>query len=289
MKFTKVPATTFEDIQLNAGILLSDFDPTTGSYDAEDIIGATSGGINFTATPEFIDFGEDIDNVPNNTKELKRLDYFTAEMSGTFVTVTTATAKLLVAAADIDGSKAYKVNPRGDLLPDDFTDIWFVGDYSDKNGATNGGFVAIKLIDALSTSGFQIQSGDKSKGQFSFTFTGHYSIEDESMTPPFEIYVKSGTAEAASSRLASLELTNATLATPFLSGRTAYDATASESSSKVTAVAEDDSATILIKNGSTTVTNGSTASWSDGDNLLTVTVTKGTSVTKYHVLVSYSS
>ena len=193
MKFTKVPATTFEDIQLNAGILLSDFDPTTGSYDAEDIIGATSGGINFTATPEFIDFGEDIDNVPNNTKELKRLDYFTAEMSGTFVTVSTSTAKMLVGAADIDSTDTTLVKPRGDLLAADFSDIWWVGDYSDKNGATNGGYIAIKLIDALSTGGFQIQSGDRSKGQISFTYTGHYSIADDSMTPPFEIYVKAGT------------------------------------------------------------------------------------------------
>ena len=192
MRYTKVPTTTFQQIQLNAGILLSDFDTSDGSYELSDIIGATSGGINFTATPEFIDFGEDIDNVPNNTKELKKLDYFTAEMSGTFVTASTATAKMLVGAADIDSTDTTLVKPRGDLLAADFSDIWWVGDYSDKNGVS-GGYIAVKLIDALSTGGFQIQSGDKSKGQFAFTFMGHYSIEDESMTPPFEIYVKAGT------------------------------------------------------------------------------------------------
>ena len=195
MRFTKVPTDTFEKIQLNAGILLSDFNPATGAADNEDIIGATSGGNSFTATPNFIDFGEDVDNVPNNTKELKKLDYWDVTMSGMFVMVDTASAKLLAGAADIDSTDSTKIQPRGDLLQSDFSTIWWVGDYSDKNGATKGGFIAIKLIDALNTGGFQLQSGDKAKGTFAYEFTGHYSITDEDMTPPFEIYVKSGTTE----------------------------------------------------------------------------------------------
>ena len=50
------------------------------------------------------------------------------------------------------------------------------------------------LINALSTGGFQIQSTDKAKGQFAFSFTGHYSMDDQSRVP-FEIFVKAGTAE----------------------------------------------------------------------------------------------
>lgn len=192
MKFTKVPTTTFQQIQLNAGILLKDFDTTDGSYESTDMLGATTGGVSFNATPNYLDFGEDIDNVPKNTKELKKLDDYTVTMSGTFVTASTDAAKMMVGAADVSSTK---VAPRGDLLQTDFSDIWWVGDYSDKNGATNGGFMAIKLIDALSTGGFQIQSGDKAKGQLAFEFTGHYSIADESLTPPFEIYIKTGTAE----------------------------------------------------------------------------------------------
>lgn len=195
MRYTKVPTTTFQQIQLNAGILLKSFTPADGSYTSADMLGATTGGASFSAVPEYIDFGEDIDNVPKNTKELKKLDDFTVTMSGTFVTASTAAAKLMVGAADIDATDSTKVAPRGEVLVDDFSDIWWVGDYSDKNGATNGGFMAIKLIDALSTGGFQIQSGDKAKGQFAFEFTGHYSIEDEDLTPPFEIYIKAGTAE----------------------------------------------------------------------------------------------
>lgn len=195
MKFTKIPADTFKTLQLNAGVLATTFTPATGTLDKEAQIGATSGGINFTATPTYSDFGEDIDNCPKNTKELKRLDEWEVTMSGTFVAADTAIAKLLIGAADIDETDATKVTPRNDLADADFGDIWFIGDYSDKNGETNGGFIAIKLINALSTGGFQLQTSDKAKGQFSFTFTGHYSIDAQD-TVPFEVYIKAGTAEA---------------------------------------------------------------------------------------------
>lgn len=61
MKFTKIPETTFQNLQLNAGVLLSDFDPATAEVANANIIGATTGGVNFTATPTFSDYGEDID------------------------------------------------------------------------------------------------------------------------------------------------------------------------------------------------------------------------------------
>lgn len=194
MKFTRIPETAFQTLQLNAGILLSDFTPGTGTVEAADILGATSGGVNFTATPTYSDFGEDIDNCPVNVLELKRLDSWEVTMSGTFITVDTTLAKTLIGAADIDKSDSTKVTPRNNVLETDFADIWWVGDYSDKNGDTNGGYVAIHMLNGLSTGGFQLQSGNREKGQFSFEFTGHYSIDAQD-TVPFEVYVKAGTAE----------------------------------------------------------------------------------------------
>lgn len=194
MKFTQIPADTFKELQLNAGILASSFTPSTGELESTAILGATSGGASFEATPAFTDFGDDIDNCPKNTKELKHLDSWEVKMSGTYITVNTTKAKSLIGAADIDGTDTTKVVPRNDLASADFSDIWWVGDYSDKNGATNGGFIAIKLINALSTGGFKVKSGDKSKGQFAFEYTGHYSMSDQSKVP-FEVYIKAGTAE----------------------------------------------------------------------------------------------
>ena len=195
MKFTKIPSDTFQKLQINAGILTTDFTPATGTIGEARQIGATAGGVNFTATPTYSDFAEDIDNCPKNMKELKKLDSWEAKMSGTFVNADTAIAKRLCGAADIGASDTTKITPRNDLKDADFDDIWLVGDYSDKNGETNGGFIAIKLINALSTGGFQLQTSDKAKGQFAFEFTGHYSMSAQN-TVPFEIYIKAGTAEA---------------------------------------------------------------------------------------------
>lgn len=196
MKFTKIPSDAFQKLQINAGILTTDFTPSTGEIGAASQIGATTGGVNFTATPTFTDFGEDIDNCPKNMKEFKRQDMVEAKMSGTFINADTKTAKLLCGAADIDASDTTKVVPRTDLKDSDFTDIWLVGDYSDKNGAKNGGFIAIHMLNALSTGGFQLKTADKAKGQFAFEFTAHYSLAEQDKVP-YEIYIKAGTEETA--------------------------------------------------------------------------------------------
>lgn len=195
MRFTKIPENTFSEIQLNAGVLLANFNPADGSFELTDIIGATTGGVSFADSMTFTDFGEDIDNCPANMKELKKLGTHEVTMSGTFVTVTAKTVKILIGVADIASGNNTKVVPRNDLLGTDFTDIWWAGDYSDKNGETKGGYMAIHLMNALNTGGFKIQSTDKGKGQFAFSFMGHYSMSAQD-TVPYEVYVKAGGAEA---------------------------------------------------------------------------------------------
>lgn len=188
--FSKIPEDTFKQLGINAGMLLSAFDPTDGSFEETDIIGATTGGISFSAAPEYSDWGEDIDNCPKNTKELKRISDWAITTSGNFVTLTADLAERLAAAAD---NTTGHIVPRDVLdLTKDFKDVWIVGDYSDKNTGATAGFIAIHLMNALSTTGFQIQTTDKGKMQFSFEFTAHYSIDAQD-TVPFEIYVKAGT------------------------------------------------------------------------------------------------
>lgn len=189
MKFTQIPNDTFEKLQLNAGILVDSFNPTSGVIG--NILGATSGGISFASNPTYTDFGEDVDNCPANMKELKHLDTFDPTMSGTFLTCTPAVIKDLVAAGDIDVTDTTKVVPRAELVAADFKDVWWIGDYSDINTGDNAGFLAIHLINALNNTGFQIQSGKNAKGTMSFEYHGHYSMADQE-TVPFEIYCKSG-------------------------------------------------------------------------------------------------
>lgn len=191
MKYTKIPEDTFEKLQLNAGILVEDFTPADGTFN--NLLGATTGGITFASNPSFTDFGEDIDNVPNNMMELKHLDSFDPTMSGTFLTCTPALAKTLIGPADI-GSDTIRVVPRAELLTADYKDVWWIGDYSNVNTGENAGFIAVHLMNALNTTGIQITSSKNEKGHYDFEFHGHYSIETQDVVP-FEIYIKAGTPE----------------------------------------------------------------------------------------------
>ena len=189
MQYTKVATDAFQKLQMNAGILVDEFTPATGTIG--NILGATTGGLSFASNPEYEDFGEDVDNVPANTMQLKRIVSYDPVISGTFLTVTAALAKILIGAADVS---ATKITPRAQLTEEDFDDAWIVGDYSDKNeGAANAGYIAIHLMNALNTAGFQLSTTKNGKGQFAFELHGHYDIDDIDIVP-FEIYVKAGTA-----------------------------------------------------------------------------------------------
>lgn len=202
MKFTKIPADTFQKLVLNAGILVDSFTPSTGTIG--NLMGATTGGIAFNSNPTFVDFGEDVDNCPNNTKQLKQIQQYDPAMSGTFLTLTAAVAKALVGAADIDLSDDTHVIPRDHLVDDDFDDVWWIGDYSNinKDGASpstqKAGFLAIHLMNGLNTGGFQITSAKNAKGQMAFDFHGHYDMNDIENIP-FEVYCKAGTGSAVPS------------------------------------------------------------------------------------------
>lgn len=194
MKFTKIPTDTFQKLAINAGILASAFTPGTGTVLDADILGATSGGLTVTCVPEFQDMGEDIDNCPKNTKELKKVKDYTVTVSGTMVTVSPAVAKRLMPGAAVASDKITPSHALSTASGGDFGDLWVIGDYSDKNGANNGGFIACHILNALSTGGFSYVSSDEEKAKFAFEFTGHYSVGAPE-TVPFELYVHAGTAE----------------------------------------------------------------------------------------------
>ena len=122
-KFTVIPESTFSELQLNAGVLLNKFTPATATAPAdEDIICATTGGITVSCTPTFSDLGEDVDNCPKNTKELKHLDGWDCKMSTTALGTSPANIKLSLGCADVDGTDTTKIVPRVDLAQSDFSE-----------------------------------------------------------------------------------------------------------------------------------------------------------------------
>lgn len=182
---TQLPEDVFNTIQRNAGVLLSNFEVSDWTVTRANIIGATTGGINFKDEPTFMDMGEDIDNCPRDMKELKELDTRTITCSGTYVSVRETEIKNLVTLADLSSNT---ITPRDTLKLEDFRKIWFVCDYG-KDGA-----IAIELDNVINTAGFSLQTANKGKGQFAFTYTAHYSIKDPD-TVPYAIHIKPPTAE----------------------------------------------------------------------------------------------
>lgn len=174
-KFTVIPTNTFDGLQMDAGVLLKNFDPSNPVAPADsNIICATTGGIKPSCIPTYSDLGEDVDNCPNNMKELKHLDGWDCKLAFTSLGTSEESIRLSLGAADIvDGA----IKPRKDLRQSDFSDIWWVGDRAD------GGCVAIWLKNALSTGGFTLQTGKNAKGQVSVEITGHVSINAQSDMP----------------------------------------------------------------------------------------------------------
>ena len=176
--FTVIPQDTFNDLQVDAGVLLKQFDPSSPATPADaDIICATTGGIQVSCVPTYSDYGEDIDNVPNNMKELKHLDGWECSMSTTCLGTSPELIRLALGAADITAASG-KITPRRDLQQSDFeTSLWWVGDKAD------GGLVAVELKNALSTGGFSLQTTKNGKGQISLELTGHVSIDAQNVMP----------------------------------------------------------------------------------------------------------
>ena len=188
--FNKVSSEVFDNLQLEAGMILSTFSPDSPTEPTDSqIICATTGGVNPTCVPTLIDYGEDIDNVPANTKELVQIQAWECKLAFTALDMTADTIRLALGAADktVAQNKATTIIPRMKVDEDDFQDIWWVGEIA------GGGLAAIKLLDAFSTGGFNLQTGKASKGQLAVELTGFVSIDDVD-TVPMEFYVGEGVA-----------------------------------------------------------------------------------------------
>lgn len=184
-RFTIIATDAFDALQVDAGVVLTSFDPANPykTPESADILATTSGGVNPVYTPEFTDFGEDVDNVPNNMMEFKRLTNQTATLGFTSIKFNAENTKWALGAADTElmENGVTVIRPRKDVLLSDFKDLWWVGDKA------NGGAYAIKVRNALSTGGLSIQSTKNGKGTNAITVTGHVSINAQDVMP-MEIY-----------------------------------------------------------------------------------------------------
>lgn len=86
--------------------------------------------------------------------------------------------------------------------------------------------------------------------------------------------------------LQSLVVGTLTLNPAFDPDTLSYTADTTNATSKVTATPARSGAKVTILNGETPVQNGGTATWTDGENMLRVTVENGTTKRVYTVTVN---
>jgi len=193
-EYTKYPGDLTENIQMNAGVIADDFTPSTGVIG--NILGATNSGISFDPKPTFEDFGADIDNMPENTWQMKRVKSYDPTLSGSFRTVTAALVKMLNGAAGFAVGDNTHIVPSHELRAAHFKDVWVIGDYSDRNSGTGSsgpyaGFIAIHVKHALNVTGFKWKTNKDGKGEFDFEYHGHYDLNSPD-DPPYEVYIRHG-------------------------------------------------------------------------------------------------
>lgn len=180
--FSKISQDAFKKFGIDAGVVLKNFDPTSPKLADADIVCATTGDITASCTPTYEDFGEDVNGVAANTKELKRLTGWEAKLTFTALDITPEVIRLALGAADVNSTK---ITPRAELKDEDFSDLWLVVD------RTDGGLAAVCLKNALSTDGLSLTTTKDGKANTSVGLTGHVSISAQD-TVPMEFYVQDG-------------------------------------------------------------------------------------------------
>ena len=89
-------------------------------------------------------------------------------------------------------------------------------------------------------------------------------------------------------RLSGLPSGALTLAPAFDPDAVSYTANTTNATNTITATPEDEGAEVAILNGETPVTNGTAATWQEGQNTVTITVKNGAAQKIYTVAVTKS-
>lgn len=187
---TGLSATTFEKLQLNAGIFLTGFDYSSATDAASlktalaayikagnGVLGATRGGGKFTCTPS-------TRNIEADGKRYEFVgstvnDGWTVSLSTTLLESDAETFKLALMSADVTTSSGKDtIKIRTDIATTDYLDkLCWVGD-------TSKGYVLIELENALNISGASFSFSDKGEGTLPVEFRAHQSSLDATEYAP---------------------------------------------------------------------------------------------------------
>lgn len=185
---------TFQNLQLNAGIFIKDFDYSS-TADASalktaiaaaitagtDILGATRGGGTFTATREIRT--PEVDGMRYGFKGSDFVDSVDAFLSTTLIEVTPdSVAACLGNATSTTSGKKTTIKMHTAIEDGDYlTNICWIGDLAD------GRLVLICLKNALNTADFTLTFTDKGEGTLAAEFHARQAEVNDYDYAPFEI------------------------------------------------------------------------------------------------------
>lgn len=189
---TGLRASTFENLQLNAGMFLANFDYSTATDAAtlgallkterektsgSALIGATRGGGTFVCTPNKRSI--EADGKREEWKGSSVNDGWTIKLTTTLLEINADNLKRSFGTADVtDTEKKHTIKIRTDIKDADYIDslVW-VGD-------TSKGYVLIAIKNALNTAGATLTWTDKGEGTIPVEFTAHQDgLETDGYAP----------------------------------------------------------------------------------------------------------
>lgn len=174
---TRISADAADKMQINAGLLLNNFDVANPVEPAdEDIVCETTGDFSITCVPTTEDFFADVNNAPTNTKEGKQITGWDCSLGVTALSITEENLILSLGAADVmeDGG----IRPRRTYKSEDFKSLYWIGDMIDENK-----LFAIVMDDTVSTGGLSFTSTNNGKGGLALTLMPHSTITNIEKVP----------------------------------------------------------------------------------------------------------
>lgn len=177
-KASRISADAVNNIQVDAGVLLSSFDVTNpANYDDDDILCTTTGDPSINCVPTTEDFFSDVNGAPNNTKQGKRITGWDCNMSHNSLDFDESRLGFYLGAskATADG---LGVTPKSQYADADFKDIYFLGDMVDEDK-----LFVVKMENALNTAGLAFSATKNGKGKTNLTITAHTDASDVDKVP----------------------------------------------------------------------------------------------------------
>lgn len=273
---TNLTQQQIDKIQIDEGLIYLDYGETS-----QRKLAPTRGGGEFTATQTLRDI--EFDGRVGKTAGMQVIESQEASLKVNSLCLSQEELKLALPGCRVSGSGSAAIvkNAKAGVIPA----ASYLKNVTMFAKLLDGSFKKITIFNPIHEGALGIKAVQKSENELELEFSAHYKINDLNG----DLYqIEEVSAAEGEAALSTLTIGKLTLSPAFNPGDLEYTAATTNASETVTAAATDSNATIEIKNGSTTVTNGGSASLSAGENTITVKVTNGSNVRTYTVTVTKS-